>query len=79
MGLGLFHSLYDGKVPSPFRLNKKSRRRERRAAKKLGENLETWDAIAPEAAAALRRSSSISMKIANAKRRKKKPRGSTTT
>ena len=59
-------------MASPFRLNKKTRRRERKLAKRFAneETLAKWD----EASAnAFRRIAGLTLKQANAKRRKKRP------
>jgi hypothetical protein len=59
-------------MASPFRLNKKSRRRGRKLAKRLGneEGLEKWD----EASAnSFRRIAELALKQANSKRRKDRP------
>jgi hypothetical protein len=60
-------------MASPFRLNKKTRRRERKLAKRLAneETLAKWD----EASAnSFRRIAELTLKRANAKRRKKRPK-----
>ena len=59
-------------MASPFRLNKKTRRRGRKLAKRLAkeEPLAKWD----EASAnSIRRIAGLTLKQANAKRRKKRP------
>lgn len=63
-------------MASPFRLNKKTRRRERKLAKKLAneKHLAKWDETS---ANIFRRIAELSMKQANAKRRKKRPQNST--
>jgi len=59
-------------MASPFRLNKKTRRRQRKLAERLAneEDLAKWD----EASAnSFRRIAEIALRQANAKRRKKRP------
>jgi hypothetical protein len=60
-------------MTSPFRLNRKARRRQRKLAKKLAneEALAKWDELS---ANVFRRVADLTLKQANAKRRKKPPR-----
>jgi len=60
-------------MASPFRLNKKARRRQRKFAKRIAdeESLAKWD----EASAnSFRHIAELTLKQANAKRRKKRPK-----
>jgi hypothetical protein len=62
-------------MASPFRLNKKARRRQRKLAKSLADEkgLAKWD----EASAnTFRRIAELALKQANARRRKKRPQNS---
>jgi hypothetical protein len=58
-------------MSSPFRLNKKARRRQRKLAKNLADekSLAKWD---EQSANAFRRIADLTLKQANAKRRKKR-------
>jgi hypothetical protein len=58
-------------MASPFRLNKKARRRQRKLAKSLADEkaLAKWDEVS---ANAFRRVAQLTLKQANAKGRKKK-------
>jgi len=62
-------------MASPFRLNKKARRRQRKLAKSLAEekSLVKWDEVS---ANTFRRIAESILKQANAKRRKKRPQNS---
>jgi hypothetical protein len=57
-------------MTSPFRLNKKARRRQRKLAKRLADekDLAKWDEVS---ANALRRIAELTLKRAHAKRRKR--------
>lgn len=59
-------------MASPFRLNKKARRRQRKLAKRLADekDLAKWDEVS---ANRIRRIAELTMNQANAKRRKKTP------
>jgi len=62
-------------MPSPFRLNKKARRKERKLAKKFADEktLAKWDEASADA---FRRVAKLTLNQANAKRRKKQPQKS---
>jgi hypothetical protein len=62
-------------MASPFRLNKKARRRQRKLAKSLADekDLVKWDKTS---ANTFRRIAELTLKQANAKRRKKRPQNS---
>jgi hypothetical protein len=61
-------------MSSPFRNNKKQRRRGRKGAVQLREGAAKWEETQPETASAFRRMADTFGEIANAKRRKKSPK-----
>jgi hypothetical protein len=64
-------------MASPFRLNKKERKRSRKFVKSIQSNLRKWEEANPEAAASLKRIAELETKIGTAKQRKKKVNAST--